>query len=130
MGAPHDADCKRYVLWIIEHLPVIIRDRNQKQTCDKSGAGAGHRAAQLPAADQSEDSDQAVQQMPGLVDADRGDTVQRRCRHVEHGAVVIKVPPVQRSLVAEKGQVVVEDEVPVPIVDILVPRDAVISESG
>ena len=68
--------------------------------------------------------------MPGFVDADRGDTVQRRRHHVEHGAVVIEVPPVQRSLVAEKRQVVVEDEIPVPIVDILVPGDAVVAESG
>jgi len=92
--------------------------------------GARYRTAQLPAADQPQDSHQAVQQMPSLIDPDRRGTVQR-CRHrVEHGAIVIQVPPVQRGLVAEKRQVIVKDKISVPIVDVLVPRDSVVAERG
>ena len=125
---PDDADCERYVLWVVEHLPVIIRRQIRNRAAINPARAPGHRAGQLPAADQSEDPDQPVQQMAGLVDADRRDPVQRRRHHVEHGAVIVEVLPVQRRLIAEKGQVIVEDEIAVPIVDILVPGDAVVAE--
>jgi hypothetical protein len=64
----------------------------------------------------------------GLIDTEGREFVEGRRRHVESGAVIIEIEPVERPLIGEKGQVIIEGEVAVPVVDVFVPRHPIIGE--
>src|SRR5207237_9176868 len=111
-----------------ERLPVRVGGGEQEEEREQAGARPAERAAELPAAGETNEADKAVQQVPGLIDAKRREFVQSRRDHVEGGAVIVEIEPAERAMIAEQRQVVVEREIAVPVMDVLVPGDAVIGK--
>src|SRR4029077_10421712 len=120
------ADGEGNVLRIVEHLAVVIGNRQQQQRGDETGPLAAEGASELPGADDAEDAECAVEQVASLVSAEWRNPVQRGGDGVEGGTIILEVEPVEAATVVEQSEVGIEAEDAVPVVHVFVPGHAVI----
>ncbi len=127
---PDHPDREGNVLRVVEHLAVVVWDRQQQERSDEASARTAEAARQLPASRYAEDAEKAIEKMARLVSAKGREAVQRRGDGVEGGAIIVEVKPVEAAAILKKAEIVIEDEDAVPIMNVLVPRHAIIGECG
>ena len=128
VGRPRHRGGERDVLGIVEHLPVPVgRDRqhDRREQCD---ARAAHDAAQLPAADHPDHADKAVDEVPGLIDAERRYQVGERGDRVEQPAIQIEIGKRQSAVIRAACGIPPQDQVAISVLHLLVEGDAVMPE--